>query len=125
MERLRVLLPLEAATFVLAAAIHFGALVDGYEHWKAGIAETVIAVVLLAGSALTWTRPPLAPQAAVGAQGFAVAGVLVGLFTIAIGVGPRTTGDIAYHAAILVVLVAGLAYALRRLEEGYRPSGDG
>ena len=112
--RLRSLLLFEAATFLVAAAIHFGVLVDGYGHREAGTAETVIAVVLLAGLALTWARPPWPRRAAIGAQAFAALGVLVGLFTIAIGVGPRTVPDVAYHLAILAVLVAGLVLAARR-----------
>ncbi len=38
---------------------------------------------------------------------------LVGLFTIAVGVGPRTLLDVAYHVLILAVLGGGLALALR------------
>jgi hypothetical protein len=49
----------------------------------------------------------------VGAQAFATLGVLVGLFTTAVGVGPRTAPDVAYHVAILAVLAVGLAIALR------------
>jgi hypothetical protein len=110
---LRALLLFEAATFVAAALIHFGALVEGYGHREAGTAEAVIAVVLLAGLALTWTRPPGPRRAAISAQALAILGVLVGLFTIAIGVGPRTAPDIAYHVAILAVLVIGLLTAVR------------
>jgi hypothetical protein len=57
--------------------------------------------------------PPWARRAAIGVQGFAILGVLVGLFVIAVGVGPRTGLDIAYHVAILGVLVVGLATAMR------------
>jgi heme A synthase len=110
-NRLRLLLLFEAATFAAAAAIHFGALIDGYGHRDAGTAETVIAIVLLAGLALTWSRPPWPRRAAIGAQAFAILGVLVGLFTIAVGVGPRTGPDVAYHLGILAVLVVGLALA--------------
>jgi hypothetical protein len=39
-------------------------------------------------------------------------GVGIGLFTIAIGVGPRTVPDIAYHLGVLVPLGAGLALLL-------------
>lgn len=109
----RLFLLLEASTFVAAAAIHFGAVLEGYGHRKAGIAETVIAVVLLAGLALTWMRPPWPRRATIGAQAFAVLGVLVGLFTIAVGVGPRTVPDVAYHLGILVVLVLGLTISVR------------
>ncbi len=107
----RLLLLTEAATFVAAAAVHFGALVEGYAHRRAGTAETVIAVVLLAGLALTWMASPWPRRAAIGAQAFAIVGVLVGLFTIAVGVGPRTVPDVAYHLGILAVLVVGLAIA--------------
>jgi hypothetical protein len=110
MTRFRFLLLFEAATFIVAASIHFGALLDGYEHTKAGRAETVIAVVLLAGFALSFRRPR---QAVIGAQAFAIFGVCVGLLTIAVGVGPRTVLDVAYHVAILAVLGTGLAFALR------------
>jgi hypothetical protein len=102
----------EAATFAVAAAIHFGAILDGYGHRKAGIAESVIALVLLAGAALTWSVRWARP-AVIACQAFAILGVLVGLFTIAIGVGPRTVLDVCYHVAILAVLLAGLAIAAR------------
>jgi hypothetical protein len=117
---LRLLLLFEASTFVAAAAVHFGALLEGYGHRQAGTAETVTAVVLLAALALTWAPSPWPRRAAVGGQAFAILGVLVGLFTIAVGVGPRTAPDIAYHVGILAVLVVGLAVALR---DGTPPLG--
>ena len=67
---------------------------------EAGTAETVIAVVLVAGLALTWIASPRPRRAAIGAQAFAILGALVGLFTIAVGVGPRTILDVAYHLGI-------------------------
>lgn len=117
---IRVLLLFEAATFAAAASIHFGAVLEGYAHRKAGTAETVIAVVLLAGLALTFSGSPWDRRAAIGAQAFAILGVLVGLFTIAVGVGPRTALDIGYHAAILGVLIVGLAAMVRG---GRAPAG--
>jgi hypothetical protein len=106
---IRVLLIFEASTFVVAAAIHYGALFEGYDHLKAGIAETVIAVALVAAMALTWMPPPWPRTAAIGGQAFAAFGVLVGLFTIAVGVGPQTAADVVYHLGIFAVLVAGAA----------------
>jgi hypothetical protein len=113
MGKIRALLLFAAATFVAAAAIHFGALLDGYGHRKAGIAETVIAVVLFAGLVFTLARPARAREASIAALAFAIFGVLVGLFTIAVGVGPRTALDVAYHLGIFAVLLVGLATSVR------------
>jgi EmrB/QacA subfamily drug resistance transporter len=107
----RALLLLEATTFLIAAAIHFGALLDGHEHTEAGRAEGVIAIVLIAGVMLSFTR--WARAAVIGTQAFGALGVLVGLFTIAVGVGPRTALDLAYHAVIFSVLACGLVVALQ------------
>ena len=103
----------EAATFMVAASIHAGFLIPGYEHREARIAETVIGLVLLAGAAVTWIRPASARAAGLAAQGFALLGTFVGIFTIIIGIGPRSVLDIVYHVAILAVLVWGLAVARR------------
>lgn len=104
----RTFLFLEAAAFLLAAQIHFGNLIGGYAHAKAGTAESVIATVLAAGLILGALRPAWVLTAAFAAQAFALLGTCVGLFTIAIGVGPRTIPDLAYHAVMISVLVWGL-----------------
>jgi hypothetical protein len=93
-------------------------LVNGYEHQQARIAESLTALVLLAGLALSWLHPAWTRQAAIAAQGFALLGTLVGLFTIALGVGPQTAPDVAYHLGVLAVLVWGLVAAARA------PAGD-
>ena len=110
---IRAFLLVEAASFAVAALVHFGVLTQGYEHQQAGTAESAIAVVLLLGLALSWTT--LASTRAVGlaAQALALLGTLIGVFTIVVGVGPRTGPDIAYHIAIVAVLVAGLIVAAR------------
>jgi hypothetical protein len=112
-SKIRVFLLFEAATFVAASLIHSGALITGYEHQKARIAEGVIAIVLLIGAVLTWIRPAWTRRAGLAAQGFALLGTLVGIFTILVGVGPRTVADITYHIAIVLVLVWGLIVAKR------------
>ncbi|HEX2030486.1 MAG TPA: hypothetical protein VHL78_03675 [Actinomycetota bacterium] len=108
----RILLLFESLTFVTAALIHFGLLIDGYVHRRAGTAEAVVAVVLAAGLIVTWS-PSWAHRGSMVAQAFAILGVSVGLFTIAVGVGPQTALDIAYHVAILAVLILGLAISAR------------
>lgn len=73
----------------------------------------MIAVVLLAGFGFTWIRPGATRKTGLAAQTFALLGTLVGIFRIAIGVGPRTAPDIAYHIVIVPVLAAGLIVAFR------------
>lgn len=112
-RRTRLLLLVEAATFVVAALVHAGLLIQGYQHPEARIAESVIAVVLLLGLALTWIRPAWTGGAGLLAQAFALLATLVGIFTIIVGVGPRTVPDVAYHVAIVVLLAYGLTVAAR------------
>lgn len=73
----------------------------------------MIATVLVAGLVLSWIRPAWTRMAGLITQGFAFLGTLVGVFTIAIGVGPRTVPDLIYHALILIVLGWGLVVAKR------------
>jgi hypothetical protein len=112
-QTIRIFLLIEAASFIAASLVHAGVLITGYEHQKARIAESVLASTLLAGAALTWVRPAWTRMAGLAAQGFALLGTMVGIFTIVIGIGPRTVPDIAYHIVIVVVLVSGLVVAMR------------
>jgi len=81
----------------------------------------VIAAVLLAGLATTWLAPAVTLGTGLAAHTFALLGTLVGLFTIAIGVGPRTVPDRAYHVSIVAVLIWGLVVA-KRTPSKPRPS---
>lgn len=103
----------EAFALGVASTVHAGLLVPGYVHPQARIAEAVIATVLVLASVETWLRPAHARPAAIFGQGFALVGTLVGLFTIVLGIGPRTVPDVVYHALLLAVLVTGLAVAVR------------
>ena len=117
-QTIRLFLLLAGASFVVAALVHRGALVSGYEHREAATAESVIAAVLLADFVLTWAWPARVRPIALAALGFALLGTLVGVVTIAIGIGPRTVPDVAYHLAILAVLAWGLVLARRAPGEG-------
>src|SRR5712692_11673420 len=99
-EWIRAFMLVQAATFLLAATFHFGVLVQGYADSRAGIAESVIASVLLAGLIATWIRPAAIRGIGLAAQVFALAGTIVGLFTIAIGIGPRTVPDVVGGLAV-------------------------
>jgi hypothetical protein len=112
-EWVRTFLLVQSATFVLASMTHFGFLLPGYAHAQAGTAEGVIASILLGGLLATWIRPRLLRGIALGVQGFALAGTFVGLFTIVVGFGPRTTLDLVIHAAMIAELVVGLIVTAR------------
>jgi hypothetical protein len=112
--RLTWFLGTETALFLAAALAHAGLLVSGHEHAKATIAEILIGTVLLLGLAGTVVVPGASRRIALGTQGFALAGTCVGLFTIAIGIGPRTALDLVVHAAMMATLVTGLVAAARR-----------
>lgn len=118
MTVVRALIGATAGSLLIASLIHSGLLVEGYRHRQAATAEGVIAVVMLIGLALTWSPAPWSDRAAVGALGFGLLGTLVGMFTIVIGVGPRTAADVVYHIALLAALTAGLFLAVRAAPGG-------
>ena len=117
---IRLFLGFEAAAFIGAALVHFGIIMHGYEHPKAPIAESIIGGVLFAGFVATFVRPDQARTFAHWVQFFALIGTCVGLFTIAIGVGPRTGPDLIFHAGILATLIIGLV-SVRRSGERQIP----
>ena len=108
----RTFLAVESLAFLLAALLHSGA-VASYSHAKAATAETVIAIVLAAGLVVAMALPRAARKAAIGAQAFALLGTCVGIFTIAIGVGPQTVLDLSIHAGFIALLTTGLLRVTR------------
>ena len=111
--RVRGVLLLQIAIFLSMVSIHFGLLIGGYRHRSAGTVELVIAAALVAGLLLTWTPRPWSRRSAIAVQSFGILGVLLGLSTIALGIGPQTTLDLTLNAALLLSLSAGLAVTLR------------
>ena len=105
---IRLFVLIEGITFIAAALTHFGVLIGGYEHQMAGRAESVIGIVLLAGLALTWIQPAWTRGIRLAVQAFALFGTFIGIFTIIVGIGPRTVPDVVYHISIVIVLVFGL-----------------
>ncbi len=105
---IKLFLAFEAVAFLAAALVHSGALTDAFAHRRAGIAETTIGALLLAGLAGSLLRPHATRAIGLTVQGFALLGTLVGLVMVAIGVGPQTAPDLAFHAGIALFLVTGL-----------------
>src|SRR5512146_3122111 len=116
-NRIRVFLAVEAAAFFLAASVHAGLTLHGFEHQKACIAESVIGVVLAAGLLVSFLSGQATRAAGITVQAFALLGTLVGVFTIVIGIGPRTIPDYMFHAGILIVLGVGLRAAVVASEQ--------
>ncbi len=110
---IRLFLLFEGIAFIAASLTHFGVLMHGYEHRPAGTAEGIIGIILLIGFVLTWIVPRRTRAIGIAVQAFALLGTCVGIYTIAIGVGPRTIADIAFHVAIVVALIAGLLVTFR------------
>lgn len=111
-----------ALSLAVASMVHLLGHVQGrselYDAEDAGIAEAVICAVLAAGALAMVRNPDRARAVGLAATGFALVGFLVGLsITARAGHLP----DIAYHAAVLPVLVIVFA-ALARMP---RPSGPG
>jgi hypothetical protein len=120
---IRLFLLVEAVAFATAALTHFGFLIPGYAHHRAGMAESVIVFALLLGLSASFVRPTLTASTGLVAQAFALLGTLVGIFTIIIGIGPRTVPDVVYHVVIVIVLATGVAVS-RRARRG-RPGING
>jgi hypothetical protein len=100
MQIIRYFISFEAAAFFVTALVHFGFLVNGYEHLKASIAETVIGTMLVIGLVGIWICPAMTRTVGLTVHIFAFIGTLIGGFTIAVGIGPRTVPDVLYHIAL-------------------------
>ena len=112
-QTIRIFVLVEAASFVAASLVHSGKVITGHEHRQARVAEGVIGAVLIAGLILSLVNPAWTRWVGRFVQGFALLGTLVGLFTIIVGVGPRTTLDLVYHPVIIAILVWGLILTTR------------
>jgi len=122
-QRVRVFLALEVVVFVVAAAAHFGVLRDEQRDLGAGIAESVIAAVLLAGLIVAVLRPGIARTAGTATQGFALFFTCIG-FALVLFVGPTKGLDLAFHGTMLVLLITGLATTTVFARDGRAAIGD-
>lgn len=106
-------LAVESAGLVLAALVHFGFLVDGYQHGSAAMAESAMAILLALGLLASALRPTSTPVIGIALQVFAFLGISVGAFTVAIGRGPQTVLDVCFQVAMAMVLAAGVLVSWR------------
>lgn len=96
------LLGLEALLFGAASLVHAGASSADYAYIGTAMAEALVCAILILGILASILRfwPPR--TVALTAQG-----AVLGVVTIAIGIGPQTRPDHIFHAILLVVLALG------------------
>jgi hypothetical protein len=100
----------EAVTFLLAALLHLG-IPLGFSEPRiipAAIVEGLCGLLLAVSAYAVVARMTWAWGAALAANLFAVAGVLLGITALALGAGPSTEANTIYHRVILGVLVVVL-----------------
>jgi hypothetical protein len=121
MTRIALAMAVVAATLAVASALHLTGHVSGrhspFDADHAGVAEAIIAAVLVAGAAVMIFLPSKARITAVLVNGFAVVGFIVGLTMTTRG---GHLPDITYHLVVLPVLVINFVAAL-----GARSGSDG
>jgi hypothetical protein len=108
------LMGLEAVTLVIISSLHLSGVLGGgakpFNPTAAGIAEALIAVVLVLGSLALGPGTARGREAALAATAFAIIGFLVGLgFTLRGG----DAIDVAYHAVMLPILLLTIVALLR------------
>jgi hypothetical protein len=86
--------------------------IKGERFSQASIPEAVIGFVLAAAAVVVLAAPSRARPAALGATTFAILGVAYGL-TVTVGSG--RVADIAYHGALMAVLLVTELILLRRV----------
>jgi hypothetical protein len=108
------LMLLEAASLAIASSLHLGGLVHGrtasFDPDAAGIAEAVIGVVLAVAAIAIFRSGMRARALGIAANSFALFGFAVGISETA---GGGDVPDIAYHAAVIPLLVVGLVALVR------------
>jgi hypothetical protein len=112
MGTLRAVLVVEAASLLVAAALHAGLVTDG-PFDQAAMYESSIGVILLIGLGVTLLGPSAARVAGLATQALALAGACLGLYLALRGVAPNTPLDIVYHLALIGLLLVGLVVAWR------------
>ncbi|HYU18289.1 MAG TPA: hypothetical protein VEQ11_06295 [Chloroflexota bacterium] len=127
----RVLLVFGSVTFLVAALLHMGARIPlGFALLAeprivpATIVEGLAGVVLAVSAYAVFSRKTWAWPAALAAQAFALAGVLLGMWALAANRGPRTELNDVYHRVMLLVLLAGLVLLLTPMGRAALGRGD-
>ena len=104
---LRMLMAIEALTFLIGAGLHLGIPLFGLDEPPIGPAFVVEALcgTVLATGAWWYSRVSWGTSVALSAHALAIAGVLLGMAALAAGRGPSTPLNTLYHRTILIALI--------------------
>lgn len=103
---LGLLMASNAALFIFGAVQHAGLAIGPFHEphiVPAAIVESTCAVALVLGTVMVFRRTSTAPIAALISNLIAIAGVLLGIWALAAGRGPRTASNDLYHRIMLVL----------------------
>jgi hypothetical protein len=112
--RIALLMIFEAATLAVIALLHLSGVLGGgskpFRPTAAGVAEAIIGAALVCGAVALLREATYARGIAVATTVFAIAGFVLGLSFTVRGGGAI---DIAFHAAVLPLLLLTLILLLR------------
>ena len=114
---IRWFLLIEGVSFVPAAVVHSGLLIETRLDPSVARSEGLIGIVLLGALGLASRLPERTRTLGLAAQGLALVGALIGTYRTAI-LGLGTVPDVVYHVTMLIVPVCGLATAARATAGG-------
>ena len=110
---------LEGVSFLFMASLHVGlqiplgsVLVSDVRIVPATIVEGICGLGLVVAALALQSRQPWRWTSALSSQALALAGVLLGIASIAAGAGPHSVTNDTYHQVMAVLLVLGLATLL-------------
>ncbi len=113
---IRVLVVLEAVVFLLAAVQHLGvsipvgfAVLSEPPIFPAAIVEGSSGLLFVLTAFALFAERNWARTSALVSHVFALAGVMLGIFSLSVGAGPRTSTNDLYHMLMLVMIMPGLA----------------
>lgn len=114
-QRVQIVLMLETGMFILAALVRFGIHGHSSVDITTGVAESILALIVLSALVLGISRPVASVDIALAAQIVTVLAQVVGLLGLLAGAwlddatGPGATVDIVYRAAMIAVLIGGVS----------------
>ena len=110
-----------AALFIFGALQHAGLAIGSFHEppiLPAAIVESTCAAALVCGLVMVFRRTTIGPVAVLISNLIAIAGVLLGMWALSAGRGPRTASNDLYHRIMLVLAgtsVVVLAFGQSRL----------